>query len=161
MAILHVCWRHSGVHFCLLSNYYIKNIFSFLQNAPITKKRSPMSPYWAMASNKANSKLMINYCHIQTTLWCTLALLSVDWFLSFVLSNSFVIVVSSLSLSRRRCRSCIFAILRIYNKSEKFHFFALRKNNWKFFWEFFLINLINFLSRIFFIVDFSFTIWLF
>lgn len=45
---------------------------NFLQNAPITKKDRYRSPYRVMASNKANSRLMINYCHIQTD--------SADWF---------------------------------------------------------------------------------
>lgn len=61
-----------------------------LQNAPITKKDRYRSPYRVMASNKANSRLMINYGHIQTRSLTDFASLS---FVSLFSRAPFVIAV--------------------------------------------------------------------
>jgi hypothetical protein len=64
-----VCWRHHHeTQKCILSFLYVSSIQLFPSKMCTNyQKKIARSPFRVMASNEAHSKLMINYCHIQTT----------------------------------------------------------------------------------------------
>lgn len=115
MAVLASLSYLNALLLCLLSNYFYRKCTNY------QKRFCLGSPYRVMASNKANSRLMINYCHIQTT---TLAVTDSQSLFSLFL-NSFSSPPSlslSLSLLLMSFMLCYFENGGKFITKQKFHF---------------------------------------